>query len=204
MKREVTLYIGAVVLIVVVFLFSFFQPELTGFAVFQQQDQSGFNEGVYENVFYDANLSAIILSVNQTSGDYTSKIFDAGDDSVWNNLTWVGQGSINFQIRACSSSDCSNSTFSSVDLTNINLTSQYFQYKVSFNEDPNLTISLESVSIDYSVLISVPPFFIFSFFQNLLSFFLRIFPYFSQVSDCFRLNFSINSFIFIEIEIFFS
>lgn len=160
MKREVELYFFAVLLLGIVFLLVFFQTGLTstGFAVFDQQDQTGFGEGVYENVFYDANLSAIVLSVNQTSGDYTSKIFDAGNNSVWNNLTWQGQGILDFQVRACSSSNCSNSNFSSVDLININLTSQYFQYKVSFDGNAsNETITLGSVAIDYSLLASPPP-----------------------------------------------
>ena len=152
MKREVAAYliVGALVAIGVLFLYSV-SVEFTGQVVLEQQTQTEFDFGNYTNVVYDENLSAIILDVNQTSGTYTSKIFDSGNDSVWNNLTWVGSEALVFEVKACSSSDCANESFASADLNNLNLTAQYFQYQVLFTEDPNLTVSLESVSIDYSV-----------------------------------------------------
>lgn len=156
MKREVELYFFAVLLLGIVFLLVFFQTGLTstGLAVFDQQDQTGFDLGTYNNLEY--NGSSVVLSVNQTTGTYTSQVFNAGNDSTWNNLTWTGQGDLAFEVKACSSLDCNESFEAVADLDNLitftNLTSQYFQYRVFFTEDPNLTISLESVSVDYSVL----------------------------------------------------
>ena len=71
----------------VVSLFFLKQAGLTGFAVFSQTG-SNFNEGTYSNTRY--NGSAVVLSGSNLTGTYTSKIFDAGNDAVWNNLSWEG------------------------------------------------------------------------------------------------------------------
>jgi hypothetical protein len=103
--------------------------------------------------------------VNQTSGTYTSKIFDANEtgelgaeDSVaWNNLTWQGSEELIFEVRNCDSADCANVSFASADLNALNLSGQYFQYKVSFDSSiSNETLVLESVAIDYSLLAYEP------------------------------------------------
>ena len=94
MRREVSVSIFAV-LIVAAAVLTFYYLNLgpTGFAVFEQNTQSAFDEGTYSNVVYDANQSAVVLAANQTAGTYTSKIFDANSSSAkWNNLTWQGSG----------------------------------------------------------------------------------------------------------------
>ena len=150
--RGIGIYFFLAVLVGIVLLLVYpFNLQLTGFAVSEQQEQAEFN-GTYENVFYDTNASAIVLNVSQTSGTYTSRLFDAGNNSMWNNLTWTGNGDLVFEVMSCVSLDCANESFASANLDNLNLTSQYFQYKVLFTEDPNLTVSLKNVSIDYSVL----------------------------------------------------
>ena len=60
---------------------------LTGYAVFEDSGVD-FDSGVYTNVIY--NGSAIVLSEENLSGGYVSQVFDAGNDAVWNNLSWVG------------------------------------------------------------------------------------------------------------------
>jgi len=108
MKREVNIALSAILVVAIALVtVYYFSPSSTGFAVFNQQSQSDFN-GTYDNVVYDANLSAIVLQENQTVGTYTSQIFDASNDSLWNNLTWVGTGDLSFEVRACGSSDCVN------------------------------------------------------------------------------------------------
>ena len=159
MRKEIELYFFAVLLLGIVFLLAFFQTGLTGtgFAVFQQQDNTSFDLGTYNNLEY--NGSAVVLSANQTSGIYTSEIFDAGNDSTWEGLVWAGQGNISFQIRNCSVANCANESFvTASDLNNLNSTSQYFQYEVSLVDDVNTTSLLESVSVDYSVIIPTPEF----------------------------------------------
>jgi len=48
---------------------------------------TNFNEGTYINTKY--NGSAVILVGDNLTGDYTSKIFDAGNISTWNNISWT-------------------------------------------------------------------------------------------------------------------
>ncbi len=68
------------------FCFSGFDLQLTGYAVFSDSDSS-FNNGVYENTFY--NGSGVVLAGENLSGSYVSEVFDAGADADWNNMSWV-------------------------------------------------------------------------------------------------------------------
>ena len=157
MEKEAGIYLFAALLIAVVFFAVYFlNVKPTGFAIFQQQSQGDFN-GTYQNVSYNASLGAITLNQNQTEGTYTSQIFDSGNNSIWNNLTWNGTGNIQFMTRVCANPDCSDANFSNTSLGNINLTGRYFQYSAQFNSSSGGTPTLQNVIIDYSVLnISLP------------------------------------------------
>jgi hypothetical protein len=260
---------------------------ITGYAVYEQGNQTEFNSGTYVNTTY--NGSAIVLAGSNLTGSYISKIFDAGNDAIWNNLSyvgqiqailnyyltsaihngvnrtqvfaldenyyyaqmrndnekfslnftnslknssilkiyakkdsgteirifaqsdstgtvalgkfiptsvtgeyynitlnmsgvtnaiWIGEGllgnsdpkayfdylyaeipgtNLTFQVRNCSSVDCSDGAWQTVNLENINLIARYFQYKVDFTSpDSSITPDLSSVSIDYTILNSAP------------------------------------------------
>ncbi len=95
------------------------------------------------------------------------------------NSIWIGEGAgsgtdpkdyfdyiyaeipgtnLSFQIKNCSSSDCSDGTWQDADLANLNLQSRYFQYRVDFTTpDSNTSPALTSVNIDYDLLDSFPP-----------------------------------------------
>lgn len=89
MKRKVNVFLSVVLLLVIaISALYFIGVNFTGFAVFNQQDQAAFDLGFYNNTEY--NGSAVILSSGQTSGTYTSEIFNATETSNWNSLTWVG------------------------------------------------------------------------------------------------------------------
>src|SRR3989344_1658573 len=151
MKKEVGIYLFLGLLLLGIFLVAYYLTlGITGLAVFEQNNAATFNEGVYENVIYDENLSAVVLAENQTSGTYTSKVLGASENVVWNDLTFVGSEELDFEVRSCSDANCSNASFASADLTNINATSQYFQYRVLFEATGNETLSLQSVSIGSS------------------------------------------------------
>lgn len=153
MEKRVHISAGIAVVALGMLLVYFIGFKFTGFAVIQQQNQTDFSLGTYENVEYDVNDSRITLSANQISGTYTSEILDAGSDSKWNNLSWQGVGNLTFEVRSCSSINCSNSTFVSSDLNNLNISGQYFQYKVSFyDNDSNSTTYLETINVDYTLL----------------------------------------------------
>lgn len=90
MKRKEVIVTYSFIFAVValsVFGLVFIQNGFTGFAIYEQSDQSGFDEGAYSNTEW--NGSAVVLSSGQTFGNYTSKVFDAGADATWNNLTEI-------------------------------------------------------------------------------------------------------------------
>ena len=152
MERGVRVSIFAVLIVAVAVLtVYYFNLGPTGFAVFDQNTQTAFDEGTYTNTIY--NGSAVVLAVNQTSGAYTSKIFDAGSSAMWNNLTSQGNN-ITFEVRNCNTASCSDANFTAVsDLNNLNLSGQYFQYKTSFD---SVNDTLGSVSLDYSISQTAP------------------------------------------------
>jgi len=65
--------------------------------------------------------------------------------------------SLAFQVRNCSSSNCADGIWQNVNLSNINLTGRYFQYKVNFTSpDSSITPRLFNTSIDYNLINSAP------------------------------------------------
>ena len=74
------MFVSMVLLLVMYFTFS----GITGFSVFSDSGTS-FNNGTYSNTAF--NGSSIILSGTNLSGNYTSRIFDAGILSDWKNIT---------------------------------------------------------------------------------------------------------------------
>jgi hypothetical protein len=78
------LLFGALLLIV---QFSYFGEltGITGFVVFEQNDETGFINGTYANTLY--NGSSIVLFDGNVSGNYTSQIFDASSATIWNNIS---------------------------------------------------------------------------------------------------------------------
>ena len=57
-------------------------------AMFSDLNQDNFDLGTYSNTTY--NGSAVVLSGSNLTGTYISRIFDAGTDAVWNNLSYLG------------------------------------------------------------------------------------------------------------------
>ncbi|MBU1988535.1 MAG: hypothetical protein KKD94_03585, partial [Nanoarchaeota archaeon] len=88
MKRKViqffVLLVGVVVLLAAVHFLRF--GSLTGFAVFSDSGQGDFDLGTYDNTLW--NGSAVVLAGGNLTGNYSSQVFDAGADAVWNNLTY--------------------------------------------------------------------------------------------------------------------
>ena len=158
MKKGVSYIIVLVLIAAVLFFLYSSGPRFTGFAVFEQITQTDFNEGIYQNIIYDTNLSAVVLNVNQTSGTYTSKVFGNGSELQWNNFTSIGSEGLIFEVTTCSDENCSDSNFTSnVSLSNLNITGLYLQYRVFFDASiTNETLSLTSVTINYSPLALEP------------------------------------------------
>jgi photosystem II stability/assembly factor-like uncharacterized protein len=83
---------------------------------------------------------------------------NGGDSNDPKGLTGQIQNSnLSFQVRNCSSVDCSDGVWQDVDLKDINLVSRYFQYKIEFTSpDSSISPSLENISIGYEVLNTAP------------------------------------------------
>lgn len=105
-KRVVAKYLALYMIFVLLIAGLIFlrYVNLTGFAVFVQDDGTEFGEGTYSNIKY--NGSAIALYGNNLTGTYTSKIFDAGNNATWNFLTWSGsQPNVEFIFSVDNSAD---------------------------------------------------------------------------------------------------
>jgi hypothetical protein len=163
-KREMAVYIYLGVLIVAAILAVYlFNLGLTGFAVSEPADLS---TGTYDNVIWSGSA----LELNSTdSGSYISNVLDAGNNSVWNNITWQGDvpenSSLIFQVSSCSDSTCSDANFEDatstgniIDLGSMNITSQYLQYRILFSTQnvSESNPSVAEVSYSYTPVASEP------------------------------------------------
>ncbi len=65
---------------------------ITSFAIahanFIEDDRAEFNLGTYDRTYYNVTTSAIMLTNGSTYGSYISKIFDAGANAQWNQISW--------------------------------------------------------------------------------------------------------------------
>ncbi len=57
--------------------------------LFYINTESTFNEGTYDNTFYNSTIGAVQLNATYTLGNYTSKVFDGGNVTSWDNITWT-------------------------------------------------------------------------------------------------------------------
>ncbi len=104
------------------------------------------NEDVYKSTNSGATWSKQITN------------FNAGNGNARALASILKSTNISFQVRNCSLPDCSDGTWQSVNLSSINLTGRYFQYKSYFSsQDISITPKLHNVSIDYIILDSTPP-----------------------------------------------
>jgi len=87
-KRVLVIVMGLFVFGVFVYSLVNVGLSFTGFAVFDDSGESDFDLGVYDNTFF--NGSGVVLSGDNLSGSYVSRVFDAGADASWNNMSWVG------------------------------------------------------------------------------------------------------------------
>lgn len=62
---------------------------LVSAATWITKEQSDFDGGTYSNTEYNATGGYVQLSPENTTGNYTSKIFDANSTSSWNNISWI-------------------------------------------------------------------------------------------------------------------
>lgn len=57
----------------------------------QTLTQSNFDEGTYNQTYYNTTNNATQINLSYDSGNYTSKVFDMGSPVSWDNLSWHEQ-----------------------------------------------------------------------------------------------------------------
>jgi archaellum component FlaC len=104
----------------------------TGLAVFNTTDQDSFDTGNYSSTFYNATSTAVELNTTDNlTGNYTSKIFDAGGSSNWTNISWVS--SAIGELPADARNEIGNNDWGS---GGINMTGNVLYYR--FNNDTSV------------------------------------------------------------------
>lgn len=62
---------------------------LIGASSFVDDTEAEFNQGTYNNTFYNATGGYVQLNNTNANGTYVSKIYDAGANSSWYNISWA-------------------------------------------------------------------------------------------------------------------
>jgi len=104
-----------------------------------------------DNIFIVDSIGRIFVSM-----DYGITWNEKGDMNLAGTNDPKGMSkslkncSLNFQIRNCSSSDCSDGVWQSFNPININLTSRFLQYKAIFlTQEPTLSPLIFNVGLDF-------------------------------------------------------
>ena len=76
---------GMIFLLVILIIF------LVQASVFEDKIQSDFNSGVFYRTFYNSSHGYLQLNLSQgfLYGNFTSRVFNAGGVSIWNNVSWI-------------------------------------------------------------------------------------------------------------------
>lgn len=126
---------------------------ITGFIIFEDSS-SDFASGTFENTSY--NGSAVVLSGTNTTGSFTSAVFNATQTAIWNDISWIFSGNALLYVRSCDDIFCENDSWnqliidasSELDIED----STFVQYRV----DLTTGAALYNVSIDYDLDSSAP------------------------------------------------
>lgn len=121
-----------------------------GFVSYVDQDNNIYVVDGNEDVIKSNDSGATFVKVNSTD-------FNAGNGNVFGLNSFVMYSNLTFQVQNCSTSNCSDGAWQTLDLNNINLTGRYFQYRTNFStQEAGLTPSLINTSIGYIILDNTP------------------------------------------------
>jgi hypothetical protein len=75
----------------ILFCLVLFFLSLVQAALFEDKTESDFNNGTFYRTFYNPNQGYLQLNLSQgfLSGNFTSRIFNAGGTATWNNISWI-------------------------------------------------------------------------------------------------------------------
>ena len=154
-ETNIGLILALLSLLVIGGLFIFIKPRFTGFVtniIGENISSHDFANGIFESTKFDSEENAIALD-NSTNGNYTSEIFDAGQEVIWNDMSYSidlsPNSSMDFYIRSCDDANCDGESFVIFD-GSLNVSGRYFQYKIEMQTTEN-SPKLYEVNISYSV-----------------------------------------------------
>jgi len=132
----------------------------------------GLNNYIYT---VDSNEDVFISTDNATNFTRQVSDFNSGNSNVVSINSFVRNTNLTLQVRNCSVS-CTNEPFVGIDGTQnnyisnssvLNLSGRYFQYKAYFNsQETAMSSELFNVTLNYSLLDSIPPLISISSPQN--------------------------------------
>ena len=90
MKKREVVFISVIILFI----------SLLSASTFEDKSQSNFDNGSYSKTFYNFSIGAIQLNNSQgfLSGNFTSRIFDAGSVASWNLIFWIRGGKYRYEL----------------------------------------------------------------------------------------------------------
>jgi len=146
-----------------------------------KSENLGVDWTLINNSFTSYPNNGVVMIVDEN--DYLFVVDAIGRIFVSTNsgITWIEKGDMNggstndpkglttfslstdlsFEVRNCSSSDCSDGNWQSVDLDNLNLQSRYFQYRVIFSGMSSISPQLYNVSLNYDLINTAPEVYLF-------------------------------------------
>ncbi len=115
------------------------------------------NNNLY--VIAGQSLGVVFKSINSgISWTQVNDSYNGGNGAAKGMTGLLKTADVNFQVKNCSLSDCSDGNWQSVNLSNINLNGRYFQYTTFFSRtDSSITSQLNSVIINYTILDNIFP-----------------------------------------------
>ncbi len=151
-------FVAAFFIFLAVLLFIFVKPTFTGLAIFEDSGED-FEQGTYENTF--SNGSAVLLSGENLTGSYFSRVFDAERESVWNSMEWEVSKETPIFARVCDNFECAGEAWNAIlfdSPSNLNLENKrYFQYRVDFErESVEEEVYFSLMLIDYTPKLILP------------------------------------------------
>jgi len=80
-----------IIIIMIIALNHLIPGSITGYSILQSLTQADFDEGTYAQIFYNNTGNYVQLNETYQTGNYTSKVLDAGSNVYWNNISWHEQ-----------------------------------------------------------------------------------------------------------------
>ncbi|MEX0920774.1 MAG: hypothetical protein WDZ62_00730 [Candidatus Pacearchaeota archaeon] len=134
-------------------------------------NSTGYTLANFSSFWTDLSLTSLYDSENNNSINVGNASLNSSTGTLTNasNFSWNDvlisyeydmeiNSSLSFQVRASEDANFTNSSFETVsDVNNLNLTGQYFQYKVIFEtSDFELSPSISSIELSYGEEDSIP------------------------------------------------